>query len=74
MAALDRDPAIRVGDNKPYSGFDLFGKTIETHALPAGLPNVLLEFRQDLIDTDHGAEHWAEIAANALRPLLAGPP
>jgi len=74
MAALGRDPAIRVGDNKPYSGFDLFGKTIETHALPAGLPNVLLEFRQDLIDTDHGAEHWAEIAANALRPLLAGPP
>ena len=73
MAALLRDPEICVGDNKPYSGFDLFGKTVETHALPAGLPNVLLEFRQDLIDTDHGAELWAGIIAGALQPILAGP-
>ena len=72
MAALARDLALCIGDNKPYSGFDLFGKTIETHALPAGLPNVLLEFRQDLIDNDHGAEHWAEIVAAALLPVLDG--
>ncbi|PPR24517.1 MAG: hypothetical protein CFH40_00805 [Alphaproteobacteria bacterium MarineAlpha10_Bin3] len=72
MAALARDPALCIGDNKPYSGFDLFGKTIETHALPAGLPNVLLEFRQDLIDHDRGDEHWAGIVAAALSPVLDG--
>ena len=74
MAALARDPDLCVGDNKPYSGFDLFGKTIETHALPAGLPNVLLEFRQDLIDTQRGAAHWAGVVAEALSPILAAPP
>jgi len=73
MAALSSVPDLCVGDNKPYSGFDLFGQTIETHALPAGLPNVLLEFRQDLIDTGHGAEQWAGVVAEALSPLLAGP-
>jgi predicted N-formylglutamate amidohydrolase len=72
MAALSGDPELCIGDNKPYSGFDLFGQTIETHALPAGLLNVLLEFRQDLIDTDDGAEHWATIIAEALAPVLCG--
>jgi predicted N-formylglutamate amidohydrolase len=72
MAALSRDPELCIGDNKPYSGFDLFGQTIETHALPVGLPNVLLELRQDLVDTDDGAEHWAAIIADALAPVLRG--
>jgi predicted N-formylglutamate amidohydrolase len=73
IAALSRHPDICVGENKPYSGYDLFGCTVETHAIPKGDPNILLEIRQDLIDTQHGAEHWAGLIAIALREILADP-
>ena len=71
IAALSGQDGIVVGDNLPYSGFDLFGNTIETHAMPQGRANILLEIRQDLIDTHRGAARWAEIVAAALRPVLA---
>jgi len=71
MAALARDPAVRVGDNEPYSGRNGHGYTIERHALPAGLPNVLLETRQDLIATRPDAEAWGDRVAEALAPVLA---
>lgn len=73
IAALSRYPEICVGENKPYSGFDLFGYTVETHAMPGGYPNILLEIRQDLIDTQHGAAHWAQVIADALGPILENP-
>ncbi len=71
IAALARRPGLCVGDNRPYSGMDAYGYTIETHAVPAGLPNVLLEIRQDLIDTHHGAADWADLLAGVLAPILA---
>jgi predicted N-formylglutamate amidohydrolase len=70
---LARDAALCIGDNQPYSGLDPHGYSIETHALPAGRPNVLLEIRQDLIDTRHGARHWAELVGAALRLVLDHP-
>ncbi|NYZ11542.1 N-formylglutamate amidohydrolase [Azospirillum sp. RWY-5-1] len=83
----DRDPRIPVplidrlrsdgrwvvGDNEPYSGRTTTGGTVETHATPAGLPNVLLEVRQDLIATAEGVERWAGVIADALEPILAEP-
>ena len=62
-----------VGDNQPYSGRDGHGYSIKHHAERHGLPAVALEIRQDLIDTHHGAVHWAGIVAEALRPMLADP-
>lgn len=73
IAELSRDPALCVGDNKPYSGLDPHGYSIETHALPAGRPNVLLEIRQDLVDTRHGAQRWATLVRRALQAVLAYP-
>lgn len=73
IAGLSRDPALCIGDNQPYSGLDPHGYSIETHALPAGRPNVLLEIRQDLVDTQHGARHWASLAGRALQAVLAHP-
>lgn len=73
IAALNHNADVTVGDNLPYSGYDLFGNTIETHAMPQGRPNILLEIRQDLIDTHHGAAKWAGIIADALAPVLADP-
>ena len=70
MAALSKNPEISVGENKPYSGYDLYGYSVETHAMPNGYPNILLEIRQDLIDTHFGVAKWAAIIANALAPIL----
>lgn len=64
---------LEVGDNQPYSGRDAQGYTVKHHAETHGLPAVALEIRQDLVDTHHGAAHWAGIVADALRPLLSDP-
>ncbi len=74
MAALAGDPAIALGDNQPYSARDNFGHSVEHHAEPAGRPHVLIEIRQDLIDTHHGAEAWAARIGAALEPILNGDP
>lgn len=66
-------PDLVIGDNKPYSGLDSFGYTVETHAQPQGRPNVLFEVRQDLIRTEEGQARYAEILADALRPCLDDP-
>ncbi|MBM3537813.1 MAG: N-formylglutamate amidohydrolase [Alphaproteobacteria bacterium] len=64
---------IVVGDNQPYSGQDEHGYTLPRHVERVGIPHVLLEIRQDLIDTRRGAEDWSEKLYAALGPLLADP-
>ena len=39
----------------------------------AGIPHVSIEIRQDLVDTEDGAERWATILDDALRDILADP-
>ncbi|MBI1209480.1 MAG: N-formylglutamate amidohydrolase [Azospirillum sp.] len=73
LEALRRRPGLCIGDNLPYTGQDTTGGSIESHATPAGLPNVLLEFRQDLIDTAESAGRWADLVADDLLPILADP-
>lgn len=70
MAALEANGVV-VGDNEPYSGRNSHGYTIEHHAMPAGLPHVLIELRQDLIAEKAGQMHWAGVLAQVLMPLLA---
>lgn len=67
-----RPAAERIGDNEPYDGA-LPGDTMETHATRRGLPHVLIEIRQDLIDTEAAAACWGERLARLLRPILAEP-
>ena len=74
MAALAQRPDVIVGDNKPYSGRDDYGYSIEVHAERHGLPHVLIEIRQDLIDTPPGAEDWATELGDALARCLDGDP
>jgi len=74
IANLERDPDIAVGENKPYSGQDEYGYTIHNHAEANGFPHVLIEVRQDLIDTQHGAAAWSERVARALGPALLDDP
>ena len=67
-----RRRGLVVGDNEPYSAREGLGHTVEVHAEPRGLPCVLIEVRQDLIDTRQGAVEWAAILAEELRPVLDG--
>ncbi len=64
---------LEVGDNLPYSGRDKHGYSLDRHADPRGLANALIEIRQDLIDTHHGAAEWAALLAGPLTELLADP-
>ncbi|MCJ2015035.1 N-formylglutamate amidohydrolase [Methylobacterium sp. J-076] len=71
IAALGADPAgLVVGDNDPYGG-GLPGDTIDRHASVRGLPNALVEIRQDLIAAEEGQRDWAARFARILAPLLA---
>jgi predicted N-formylglutamate amidohydrolase len=73
LIASLRERGIEVGDNQPYSAREGQGYTVKHHAEAKGLPHVMLEIRQDLIDTHHGAAHWAGVIAEALRGPLALP-
>jgi predicted N-formylglutamate amidohydrolase len=72
FAALARDPQLVVGDNEPYSG-GLAGDTMDRHATAGGLPDALIEIRQDLIDDAGGIEDWVERLAGLLPGVLAQP-
>ena len=66
-----RPEGFVIGDNEPYSGKHPADYTIDHHAEAAGLPHVSIEVRQDLIDTEDGAELWATILHEALADILA---
>ncbi len=70
MANL-RAQGIAVGDNEPYSGRGGCGHTLQEHADRRGLANVLIEVRQDLIDTHQGATQWAALLAKVLSEVLS---
>ena len=62
---LRADPDLCVGDNEPYTGH-LPGDAVDRHALQHGRLNVLIELRQDLIQTEQAQADWAA----RLAPLL----
>jgi predicted N-formylglutamate amidohydrolase len=64
---------FHIGDNQPYSGKHPADYTIDHHAEAAGLPHVSIEIRQDLVNTEAGAERWASILDDALHDILADP-
>lgn len=59
-----------VGDNEPYLGY-LPGDAVDRHATTAGLPNLLIEVRQDLIADAKRQAHWAAELAIVLKQALA---
>jgi predicted N-formylglutamate amidohydrolase len=66
-----RPEKFNVGDNQPYSGRHPADYTMDHHGEAAGLPHASIEVRQDLVDSEEGAERWATILGEALRPILA---
>ncbi|WP_371169575.1 N-formylglutamate amidohydrolase [Aliiroseovarius sp. 2305UL8-7] len=70
IARLQQEPDLCVGENEPYGGH-LDGDSIDRHALAAGRVNVLIEIRNDLIETDDQQRNWAERLAPILTEVLA---
>lgn len=68
---LREEPDLTVGDNEPYSARLGYGYTLERHGDGGGLANALIELRQDLIDTHHGAEAWTQRLLAAFADVLA---
>jgi len=69
IAALQAQSDLVVGDNEPYHG-GLPGDTIDRHATRRGLPDALIEIRQDLIATDAAARAWGERLAGIVPPCI----
>ncbi len=69
LERLRAEPDLCVGENEPYAGH-LPGDSIDRHALRTGRPNVLIELRQDLIETAAGQREWAERLAPMLTDVL----
>lgn len=70
IAALAADAGLVVGDNQPYSALRFAGYTIMEHAVKTGLPNVMIEVRQDLTAAEHDIARWADVLSQALAPIL----
>ena len=73
IANLARLHGLTVGDNEPYSARDPHGFTLRHHVIPRGLPNVLLEMRQDEVGSDAGVLRYADYLETAFAPILADP-
>ena len=73
LAALRTHDDLVVGDNQPYSGREHYGYSAEVHATAAGLPNALIEIREDHIRDEVGIARYADILADALAEILADP-
>lgn len=57
LRRLGREPHLCVGDNEPYSG-QLTGDCMWRHGTTAGRPHVLIEIRNDLIQTEDQQARW----------------
>jgi predicted N-formylglutamate amidohydrolase len=65
-AAARKLTGLQAELNAPYSAADDVTHTLRLHATPYGLPNAMLEIRNDLIASDAACEAMAETLAPVL--------
>jgi predicted N-formylglutamate amidohydrolase len=70
LRELRRRTGFEIGDNEPYSGH-LRNDSIFRHATLRGLPNALVEVRQNLIREEKGQREWAELLASCLTVIFS---
>nr|CAD6617236.1 N-formylglutamate amidohydrolase [Rhizobium sp. TCK] len=63
----------RLERNEPYGPADGVTHTLELHALPAGLLNVMIEVRNDLIADEAGQSAAADFLSKLLRESIGTP-
>lgn len=66
-----RGAGLSVGDNDPYSAIELnsMGYTLDHHGRARGLPYLLIEVRQDLLERSEDIEGWADRLAAGFRAV-----
>lgn len=69
MQQFSRFDDICLGDNEPYHGA-IVGDTMDRHALGHGRLHVLIEVRNDLIETEAGQKTWAARLAPVLQEAI----
>jgi len=72
LGLLRDDPALCVGANAPYLGGNP-GETLDQHVFHRGLPNLLIEVRNDLIANETGQTEWADRLAPLIRATFGLP-
>ncbi len=66
-----QNPELTIGDNQPYDPTLLMGDDSYNHtAVKHKVKSILVEFRQDLIDTDEKSEYWAEKFCQAIKDVV----
>lgn len=70
LAAAADTNLYRVERNEPYGPADGVTHTLKLHAQPAGLLNVMIEIRNDLIETEIGQGVAADFLSGLLRESL----
>jgi predicted N-formylglutamate amidohydrolase len=70
LAALRKRIGFQVGDNQPYALDPAEDYTVPVHAMRRGLRHLQVEFRQDLIAGEPGADKWAKVFGDALAEVL----
>lgn len=73
LAAASDTALYRIERNEPYGAADGVTHTLEVHALPAGLLNVMIEIRNDLITDEAGQGVMADFLTGLLQESLAAP-
>ena len=61
---------LRVALNEPYSATDGVTHTLREHAIRRGLPNVMIEVRNDLIDSPKGVNRIAGLLMPILQSVI----
>tara|TARA_R110000824_G_scaffold390760_3_gene587529 strand:+ start:11157 stop:11945 length:789 start_codon:yes stop_codon:yes gene_type:complete len=72
LEALRKEPGLIIGDNEPYTGA-LKNDCLYKHGTLNGLPHVLIEIRQDLIDNAQGQAEWVERLARLVGEVVDAP-
>lgn len=66
-----KDKGYNVGDNQPYDARILQGGTMEIHGDSRRIPNLLVEYRNDLLLDEDSFKRFAEETAGALAMITA---
>ena len=67
LAVLRARPDVCVGDNQPYAPHQGVYHSVGRHGMQHGLPNVMIEVRNDLLQGDAAVKQWSQLLGHALR-------
>ncbi len=74
QTGLRRATGLNIGNNVPYAQVPEFGYTADAHGELRGIPNLLVEIRQDLLMGEDAPRYWSTRLAEVLAAEFVGPP